>query len=135
MVSDLVSEVAFKWQHSLFITPNYQGVGVSPLFSQTPLFNTVSRCLALIHHRLQWKKWACRAERIGETWRAILAHLYTTSDVCEQLNISRSTLYRLINAGEIETVKVRNCSRFTQKSIDRFIERQVKKSRETLVGF
>jgi excisionase family DNA binding protein len=135
MVSNLVSDVAIKSQKSLFITANYQGVGVSPLFSQGPLFNTVSRCLALIHHKLKWRKWACRIERIGEKWRAILAHLYTTSDVCEQLNISRSTLYRLINAGELETVKVRNCSRFTQKTIDGFIDRQLKKSREALVGF
>jgi len=78
---------------------------------------------------------ACPIERIGEKWKTTLVHLYTTSETCKQLNISRSTLYRLIADGEIEPIKIRNCCRFSQASISKYLERQIKKAREEKVGF
>lgn len=135
MVSYLVSDVQFKVESFLIFLGKLMFQGVSPQIPGGPIFNTVSRCLALSHHKSKWKIKTCRIEGIGEKWRAILAHLYTTSDVCTQLNISRSTLYRLIAAGDIEPIKVRNCCRFTEVSINRFIERQIKKTREEMVGF
>jgi len=78
---------------------------------------------------------ACHLERIGEKWKPILVHLYTTAEACKQLNISRSTLYRLISDGEIEPIKIRNCCRFSETSLKKYLDRQLKKAREEKVGF
>jgi excisionase family DNA binding protein len=99
------------------------------------MFDNVSRCLGLSHHWPRRNIWAIQKKRIGEKWKVILAHLYTTAEACKQLNISRSTLYRLISDGEIEPIKIRNCCRFSESNLNKYIDRQFKKSREQKVGF
>jgi excisionase family DNA binding protein len=99
------------------------------------MFDNVSRCLGLSHHWPRRNIWAIQKKRIGEKWKVILAHLYTTAEACKQLNISRSTLYRLISDGEIEPIKIRNCCRFSEANLNKYLDRQIKKSREEKVGF
>jgi excisionase family DNA binding protein len=40
----------------------------------------------------------------------------------DYLRVSRSTVYRLIEQGEIRSVKVRGCTRVSEKEINLFIE-------------
>ena len=134
MVSDLVSNHSVRPVNSV-ITKHYFSMGVFPRSICALSFHNFSRCFKPIHPRLGWKKMACHLERIGEKWKPILVHLYTTAEACKQLNISRSTLYRLISDGEIEPIKIRNCCRFSETSLKKYLDRQLKKAREEKVGF
>lgn len=130
MVSELVSDSAiihpFHWslRHAQF---------GPPLQIIEQMFENVSRCFSSIHLGPRWR--ACHKKWKDKLWSTILAHLYTVNEVCDQLKISRSTLYRLVNAGEIEPVKVRNCRRFTETAVNRYVDRLVKQTREEMVGF
>ncbi len=136
MVSDSVSEWKFEPKNLVPSTStNLVYEGVSPMLGSEHMFDNVSRCLGLSHLRSRWNILACKEKRIGEKWKVILAHLYTTAEACKQLKISRSTLYRLISDGEIEPIKLRNCCRFSEANLNKYLDRQIKKSREEKVGF
>ena len=130
MVSELVSDYATK--HLSHRTLRHAHAG-SPLQIIEQMFENVSRCFSSIHLGSRWR--TCRKKGKEKLWSTTLAHLYTVNEVCDQLKISRSTLYRLVNAGEIEPVKVRNCRRFTETAVNRYVDRLVKKTREEMVGF
>lgn len=49
--------------------------------------------------------------------------LLTIKDVCKQLKISRWTLSKLIENGEIKTLKISGSYRFKQKDVDEFLEK------------
>ena len=66
---------------------------------------------------------------------AQMHQLYTVQDVCNRLALSRATLYRLIKSGQIEPVKIRSLTRFTEASIDRFLKANQTAAREYEVGF
>lgn len=51
--------------------------------------------------------------------------LLTVGEVAAQLRISRSALYRLINDGEIASMRVGNCRRFTSADVESYITRQL----------
>ena len=136
MVSDSVSELKLKPRYLIPSTSiNLVSQGVSPIVCFEHMFDNVPRCLGLSHHWSRWVILACQEKEIGEKWKVILAHLYTTAEACKQLSISRSTLYRLISDGEIEPIKIRNCCRFSEANLNKYLERQIKKSREDKVGF
>jgi excisionase family DNA binding protein len=136
VVSDSVSEWKFKPTNFLpSRSINLVSQGVSPMAHFEHMFDNVPRCLGLSHLRSRLRVLACNEKGIGEKWKVILAHLYTTAEACKQLNISRSTLYRLISDGEIEPIKIRNCCRFSEANLNKYLDRQIKKSREEKVGF
>ena len=136
MVSDSVSEWKHKPRNLVPSTSiNLVSQGVSPIVCFEHMFDNVPRCLGLSHHWSRGNIWAIQKKRIGEKWKVILAHLLTTAEACKQLNISRSTLYRLISDGEIEPIKIRNCCRFSEANLNKYLDRQIKKSREEKVGF
>lgn len=49
--------------------------------------------------------------------------MYTSKDVQEKLNVSRITVMRMINQGEIPAYKVRRDWRFEEKDIEDYLER------------
>ncbi len=66
----------------------------------------------------------------------ILTHpLFTVVTLCEHLAISRATLYRLINKGEIEPIRIGSLTRFTENEVKRFLTRQQNHGRAKEVGF
>jgi excisionase family DNA binding protein len=66
----------------------------------------------------------------------ILTHpLFTVTTLWEHLAISRATLYRLINKGEIEPIRIGSLTRFTEKEVNRFLSRQQQQARAQEVGF
>jgi len=48
-----------------------------------------------------------------------------------ELGVSRSTVYRLIRAGELGRVHVRSSARITRNSMKRFVSRQIEIGRIT----
>lgn len=47
--------------------------------------------------------------------------LIKTSDVCEMLSISRSTLHRMVKRGDLDIIKINKCARFRLKDVERII--------------
>lgn len=47
---------------------------------------------------------------------------YTTEQVMEILQISRSTLYRLVKSGRLQCYKIFNLNRFDEQDILNFLE-------------
>lgn len=54
--------------------------------------------------------------------------LYTIPEACALLGISRSSLYRLIKANEIRTLKVGSLRRVSDSAIQKFIDVQTRKT-------
>ena len=52
---------------------------------------------------------------------APLDPLYTISEVAEYLNVSKATVYRLLNDGSLKGVRVGQGLRFTQTNITDFL--------------
>jgi excisionase family DNA binding protein len=50
--------------------------------------------------------------------------LLTIGDVSQALNVSRATVYRLMETGELEPVRIRSRTRFAPSDVQAFIERQ-----------
>ena len=48
-------------------------------------------------------------------------YLLTIDSVAQELDVSRSTVYRLIAARELSTVRVRRCRRVSRTALDRYI--------------
>jgi excisionase family DNA binding protein len=49
--------------------------------------------------------------------------VYTSKDVQEKLNVSRITVLRMVDRGEIPAYKVRRDWRFEEKDIEEYLER------------
>ena len=49
--------------------------------------------------------------------------MYTSKDVQEKLNVSRITVLRMVDRGEIPAYKVRRDWRFEEKDIEEYLER------------
>jgi excisionase family DNA binding protein len=66
-------------------------------------------------------------ERIATTSssqdRTALEGLLTVGGVCELLNVSRQTLYRVIRAGELIPIRVSKSPRFAPDEVRRYLER------------
>lgn len=53
--------------------------------------------------------------------------LLTTTEACQMLRVSRMTLHRLVQAGELRRVRVRaRCVRFQRREVERFVERKTR---------
>ena len=61
--------------------------------------------------------------------------LFTIPESAVSLRISRSTLYRLIASGDIETITVRGLQRIRPIALQRFVEKQERSQRERVVNF
>jgi excisionase family DNA binding protein len=61
--------------------------------------------------------------------------LFTIPESAVSLRISRSTLYRLIASGDIETITVRGLQRIRPIALQRFVENQQRVQRERVVNF
>jgi excisionase family DNA binding protein len=61
--------------------------------------------------------------------------LFTIPEAADSLRLSRSTIYRLIASGDIETLTVRGIQRIRPMALQRFVERQQRAARERLVNF
>ena len=61
--------------------------------------------------------------------------LFTIPESAASLRISRSTLYRLIASGDIETITVRGLQRIRPIALQRFVEKQERSQRERVVNF
>ena len=60
-----------------------------------------------------------------------LTRLLSIKEVIEILNISRATLYRMIDAGEIKAYKIGKGVRFKQEEIEEYINsRHIKPKKE-----
>lgn len=46
---------------------------------------------------------------------------YTVKEVAAMLSLSRSHLYELIHAGEIDTIKIGRARRITRKQLDEYV--------------
>jgi len=53
-----------------------------------------------------------------------LEPLLTVSGVCELLDVSRQTLYRLMHRGDLTPIRVSRSPRFTPDVVRRYLERQ-----------
>jgi excisionase family DNA binding protein len=60
--------------------------------------------------------------------------LFTISEAATTLAVSRSTIYRLISSGDIETITVRGLQRIRPITLQRFVERQQRSQRERAVN-
>ena len=49
--------------------------------------------------------------------------MYTSKDVQEKLNVSRITVLRMVDRGEIPAYKVRRDWRFEEKDIEEYLKR------------
>ena len=47
--------------------------------------------------------------------------LLTVADLCEYLQVSRSTVNRLVSAGELPVVKIGGSIRFSPAAVERFV--------------
>ena len=61
--------------------------------------------------------------------------LFTIPESAAALRISRSTIYRLISSGDIETITVRGIQRIRPIALQRFVENQQRVQRERVVNF
>ena len=61
--------------------------------------------------------------------------LLSIPEAANSLGISRSTLYRLIASGDIETITIRSVQRIRPITLQRFIETQQRIQRERVVNF
>jgi excisionase family DNA binding protein len=61
--------------------------------------------------------------------------LFTIPESAVTLRISRSTIYRLIASGDIETITVRGIQRIRPIALQRFVENQQRVQRERVVNF
>ena len=61
--------------------------------------------------------------------------LFTIPESADSLRISRSTLYRLIASGDVETISIRGVQRIRPIALQRFVENQQRVQRERVVNF
>jgi len=60
--------------------------------------------------------------------------LLSIPQTAEALTLSRSTIYRLINSGAIETIMVRGIQRIRPSALQRYLDNQQRLQRERLVN-
>ena len=55
--------------------------------------------------------------------------LHTIDDAAQLLQVSRSTIYRLIKAGELLTIRVMSAPRIPRSSLNRCVETRIRAAR------
>ncbi len=61
--------------------------------------------------------------------------VYTIDQAAQSLQVSRATVYRLIEDGLLETVPVRGKYRIRPQALTRYLDTEQKHAREYRVGF
>jgi excisionase family DNA binding protein len=61
--------------------------------------------------------------------------LLTIPEAAKSLGISRSSIYRLIASGDIETITIRSVQRIRPIALEHFIQTQQRIQRERVVNF
>ena len=59
----------------------------------------------------------------------------TVPQVASALEVSRSTIYRIIAEGMLESVQVRGMTRIRPAAIERYLDALERSNRETVAGF
>lgn len=52
-----------------------------------------------------------------------IIRLYTTDELAELLNVSKPTVYRLIETRNIAFYRIKGCIRFTEKDVMKYLEK------------
>ena len=99
------------------------------------LFHNVLGCSIENHPQRPFKEVLLLKIRFLNLGVILTQPLFTVSTLCKHLSISRATLYRLINKGEIEPIRIGSLTRFTESEVERFLTRQLKQARSQQVGF
>ena len=60
--------------------------------------------------------------------------VYTIPQLVEVLQLSRSTIYRLIADGSLEPIEIRGKTRVRVTAVDRFLDAAQRRHRNTTVG-
>lgn len=59
--------------------------------------------------------------------------VHSIPETAKALSVSRSTIYRLIRDGELESLRVRQIQRVSQTAINRYLHLQQRRQREETV--
>jgi len=60
--------------------------------------------------------------------------LVTIDEAAQSLAVSRRTLYRLIDSGDVDTIRIGSARRIPVSSLHRFGERRIRDSRIDTIG-
>lgn len=132
MLSDLLSDSFTKTNKHLLQRDTRNDFGTKRTYSNWS--HTVLSCLRMI--QLKLGKAACQLSIEGKIWNeTVQQNLYTIKTLCAYLSISRSTIFRIMERGEIEPLRIGSAVRFTEAEVNRYITRQQKQARRNEVGF
>jgi len=72
---------------------------------------------------------------IAEIWSHVMDQLlFKIEEVTKVLGASRSTVYRLMNSGQLVSIKVGRSRRVTSQALERFVKAMEDRSRQDLAG-
>lgn len=77
-----------------------------------------------------------RVSDVGaEIWSHVMDQLlFKIEEVTKVLGASRSTVYRLMNSGQLVSIKVGSSRRVTRQALDRFVKAMEDRARQDLAG-
>ena len=61
--------------------------------------------------------------------------VYTIPQVADLLAVSKSTIYRLVADGSLESILIRSKKRIRKSAVERYLDAEQRKHREGLVRF
>jgi excisionase family DNA binding protein len=71
----------------------------------------------------------------AEIWSHVMDQLlFKIEEVTKVLGASRSTVYRLMNSGQLVSIKVGRSRRVTSQALERFVKAMEDRSRQDLAG-
>ena len=133
MLSNLLSDSFTKTNKHLLERDTRNKI--SPFGSGVFVVHNVPGCSSENHPQWPIKK-RLVLKKLLLNLGVILTHpLFTVTTLCKYLSISKSTLWRLINKGEIEPIRIGSLTRFTENEVNRFLTRQQNQARSKEVGF
>ena len=71
----------------------------------------------------------------AEIWSHVMDQLlFKIEEAAKVLGASRSTVYRLMNSGQLVSIKVGSSRRVTRQALDRFVKAMEDRARQDLAG-
>ena len=71
----------------------------------------------------------------AEIWSHVMDQLlFKIEEAAKVLGASRSTVYRLMNSGQLVSIKVGSSRRVTRQALDRFVKTMEDRARQDLAG-
>ena len=132
MLSDSLSDSFEKTNYHLLANDTREIIRQITTYFNWP--HTVLSCITMFQLRLFL--FACQRKCERGIWdEKVQQNLYTVKTLCSYLCISRATLYRVIQRGDLEPLRIGSSVRFTESEVNNFITRQQKQSRIKEVGF